>query len=79
MRQRAPKSVPTIGVATRGILRPLAGLERFELSRAAPPDDLAAFVVLFWTVRWNLPEAPLSAFEVPAVQPAAVATAPAAE
>lgn len=44
------------GIATRGILRPLAGLERFELSRVAPPDDLAPFVPFFWTVRWDLPE-----------------------
>jgi AraC-like DNA-binding protein len=49
MRQRPP-------VATQGILRPLAGLERFELRREMPPDDLAPFVSLFWTASWNLPD-----------------------
>jgi AraC-like DNA-binding protein len=49
MRQRPP-------VATQGILRPLAGLERFELEREAPAADLAPFVSLFWTASWNLPE-----------------------
>jgi AraC-like DNA-binding protein len=49
MRQRPP-------TATRGILRPVAGLERFELQREAPPDDLAPFVSLFWTASWNLPD-----------------------
>lgn len=43
-------------IATQGILRPLAGLERFELTRVAPPEDLAPFVTLFWTSRWDLPE-----------------------
>jgi AraC-like DNA-binding protein len=43
-------------IATRGILRPLAGLERFELTRVPPPADLAPFVTLFWTARWDLPE-----------------------
>jgi AraC-like DNA-binding protein len=43
-------------IATRGILRPLAGLERFELTRVPPPEDLAPFVTLFWTARWDLPE-----------------------
>lgn len=44
------------GISTRGILHPLVGLERFELSRVAPPGDLAPFVTHFWTVQWNLPE-----------------------
>lgn len=46
---------PPVDRSTRGILRPYAGLERFELSRAAPPEELTAFVTHFWTVRWNLP------------------------
>ncbi len=40
----------------RGILRPLVGLERFQLSRAAAPGDLAPFAPWFWTVQWDLPE-----------------------
>jgi AraC-like DNA-binding protein len=44
------------GISTRGILRPLAGLQHFELSRVAPPADLVPFVTHFWTVQWNLPE-----------------------
>jgi AraC-like DNA-binding protein len=43
------------GMVTRGILRPVAGLQRFELSRVEPPDDLRPFVVWFWTARWSLP------------------------
>lgn len=42
------------GIVTRGVLRPQAGLERFELSRVAVPDDLAPFVAFYWTVRWDL-------------------------
>lgn len=53
MRQRAELQPP---LATRGILRPVAGLERFQLSRHAPPEDLAPFVAFFWTVQWSLPE-----------------------
>lgn len=41
--------------STRGILRPRAGLEHFELDRAQPPDDLHAIVGALWTVRWDLP------------------------
>jgi AraC-like DNA-binding protein len=41
--------------STRGILRPTHGLARFDLDRVAPPDDLAPFVQLLWTVRWDLP------------------------
>lgn len=41
---------------TRGILRPAAGFEHFRLERAEPPPELAANVVWFWTVQWELPE-----------------------
>ncbi|HEY5960311.1 MAG TPA: helix-turn-helix domain-containing protein [Polyangiaceae bacterium] len=41
--------------ATLGILLPLAGFERFTLTRAAPPEELAAMVVGFWSVQWNIP------------------------
>jgi AraC-like DNA-binding protein len=44
------------GIVTRGILRPVAGLERFQLTRVEPPADLAPFVTLFWTARWDLAE-----------------------
>lgn len=44
------------GIATRGILRPHAGLERFDLARVAPPDDLAPFMTFFWIVQWDLPD-----------------------
>lgn len=50
--------------STRGILRPLAGFDRFKLSRVPPPDDLAPFVVWFWTVRWDLPDGQRYAQEV---------------
>lgn len=66
MRQPHEPPVPTLGVAgrgaggggitTHGILSPLAGFERFDLARTAPPEDLAPFVTLVWTVRWNLPD-----------------------
>lgn len=52
------------GITTRGLLRPLAGLERFELSRVAPPDDLVPFVTHLWTVAWDLPEGETFAQEV---------------
>jgi len=39
---------------TLGILNPVEGFEHFELERGAPPDDLAAFVDGFWSVRWDL-------------------------
>ncbi len=44
------------GIETRGILRPVVGLTRFELSRVEPPEDLRPFVTLFWTARWSLPK-----------------------
>lgn len=69
-RQKTPPA-PTLGVAKsgaagpgiamRGILRPRVGLERFQLSRVAAPDDLAPFTPWFWTVQWDLPES--DAFE----------------
>lgn len=51
-RENDPGAVDT---GTRGILRPHAGLERFDLARVPPPADLAPFVTLFWTVHWDLP------------------------
>jgi AraC-like DNA-binding protein len=45
-----------LGKGTRGILRPVAGLERFRLSRSRTPADLATFAPFFWTVEWDLPE-----------------------
>lgn len=42
-------------IATRGILRPIQGLERFALTRATTPSDLAPFAPFIWTVAWNLP------------------------
>ena len=53
MRQHKTPPVPVAGDTTRGILRPLAGLERFRLSRVAVPDDLAPFATFFWTVEWD--------------------------
>lgn len=52
------------GIATRGLLRPLAGLEHFRLSRTAVPDDLAPFLTHFWTVEWDLPPGETFAQEV---------------
>lgn len=47
--------------STRGILRPTSGFLHFDLDRAPPPPDLAPFVELVWTVRWDL--APGQSFE----------------
>jgi hypothetical protein len=52
------------GIAMRGILRPRVGLERFQLSRVAAPDDLAPFTPWFWTVQWDLPESEIFEQEV---------------
>ncbi len=41
--------------STRGILRPRAGFEHFELDRAEPPDDLRHVLDRLWTVAWDLP------------------------
>lgn len=43
-------------IATRGILRPKAGFEHFQLDRVAPPADLASYLDALWTVTWELPE-----------------------
>lgn len=43
-------------IATRGILRPKAGFEHFQLDRVSPPGDLAPFLDALWTVTWDLPE-----------------------
>ena len=41
---------------TRGILNPVAGLQRFRLNRFEPCAALAPFVDWYWVVRWDLPE-----------------------
>lgn len=40
---------------TRGILGPGRGLQRFKLTRDAPPPALAGLVEWVWTVQWKLP------------------------
>jgi AraC-like DNA-binding protein len=41
-------------LAPRGVLDPLAGERRFDLSLHAPADELAELVEHYWTVRWDL-------------------------
>jgi AraC-like DNA-binding protein len=50
------KKRPRVAGETRGILNPAAGLQRFDLRRAAPSAELAPFVDWYWVVRWSLPE-----------------------
>jgi AraC-like DNA-binding protein len=58
LKKRAKRG-ETRGVqGTRGILKPLHGLERFELVRRPPPEELAPFVDWLWGVRWDLDESP---------------------
>lgn len=52
------------GIATRGILRPTPGLERFTLAREATPEGLLPFAPFFWTVQWDLPPGETYAQEV---------------
>ncbi len=39
---------------SRGILRPRAGAEKFQLSRHMPTQDLRFFIERYWIVRWDL-------------------------
>ncbi len=39
---------------SRGILRPRAGAEKFQLSRRMPTQDLRFFIDRYWIVRWDL-------------------------
>jgi len=41
---------------SRGILRPRAGLRRFELSRFPPSPGVGRFVDRYWLVSWDLAE-----------------------
>ncbi|MFN8372489.1 MAG: helix-turn-helix domain-containing protein [Anaerolineae bacterium] len=39
---------------TRGLLRPTAGKQKFQLARYLPSPDLSFFVQRYWVVRWDL-------------------------
>jgi AraC-like DNA-binding protein len=57
-RPRVDSASPTgsrgSATGTLGILQPVAGLERFRLSRTETPPDLQVFAPWFWTVEWDL-------------------------
>ncbi|WP_168121362.1 helix-turn-helix domain-containing protein [Paenibacillus sp. HB172176] len=40
--------------STRGILKPAAGFQNFELDRFEPADALRPFVENYWSVKWDL-------------------------
>src|SRR5438270_12514369 len=42
----------------RGVLRPVAAAEHFELLRREPAGDLSRFVEYYWVVRWDLRDRP---------------------